>query len=284
MGGRKQDTIVVLHGGPGFTLSYLADDLAPLATRHTLIFYDQRGAGRSSLVRDSLFLDASRFVDDLEAVRTHFRQQYVTLLGHSWGAAIAAMYAQQYPERVGRMILVGAIPARRAGLVDAFQRMDAMRDSAMRQQLQERRAARLANPGDAAACRAYYAVWFRVAVVDPADLARSRGDFCAGEPASLENKVRQVDRYTMVSLGEWDWRQSLGDVRAPALIIHGSEDFISLESSREWATALPRARMLVLQGVGHFPYLEAPEPFFAAVHAFMRGDWPEGAEPVAGSP
>jgi len=50
--GSGADTIIVLHGGPGFTLDYLAADLEPLAARHTLIFYDQRGAGRSTLISD----------------------------------------------------------------------------------------------------------------------------------------------------------------------------------------------------------------------------------------
>lgn len=56
---------------------------------------------------------------------------------------------------------------------------------------------------------------------------------------------------------------------------------ISVDSAREWAAALPDARLLLLQGVGHFPYLEAPEAFFAAVDAFVGGAWPRDAQPVA---
>ena len=80
------DTIIVLHGGPGFTMEYFAKDLEPLAASHTLLFYDQRGAGRSTLVSDSASLDGKRFAEDLEAVRRHFGLEQVTLLGHSWGA------------------------------------------------------------------------------------------------------------------------------------------------------------------------------------------------------
>ena len=56
--GREGDTVVVLHGGPFFSLGYIAADLEPLADRHVLLFYDQRGSGRSTLVADSLSLDA----------------------------------------------------------------------------------------------------------------------------------------------------------------------------------------------------------------------------------
>jgi pimeloyl-ACP methyl ester carboxylesterase len=40
-------------------------------------------------------------------------------------------------------------------------------------------------------------------------------------------------------------------------------------------------RLLLLEGVGHFPYVEVPERFFAAVEEFLLGRWPMGAQPVA---
>jgi proline iminopeptidase len=56
---------------------------------------------------------------------------------------------------------------------------------------------------------------------------------------------------------------------APALIVHGSADAISAHSAREWAAALPNARFALLEGVGHFPYLESPERFYPLVNAFL---------------
>ena len=98
--------------------------------------------------------------------------------------------------------------------------------------------------------------------MNAAALQSSRGDFCAGPPEALANKVRSVDRITLPSLGDWDWRPALGAVNAPALVIHGAHDHVPLESAREWASALPNGRLLVLEGSGHFPYLEMPERFF----------------------
>ena len=91
MMGSGQDTLVVIHGGPGFSMDYFLEDLSPLAANHVLLFYDQRGAGGSTLVSDSASLNAQRFVDDLEAIRKHFRISRLKLLGHSWGTAVAAM-------------------------------------------------------------------------------------------------------------------------------------------------------------------------------------------------
>jgi proline iminopeptidase len=278
--GVKADTVIVLHGGPGLTMDYLAEDLTPLAAHHTLIFYDQRGAGRSTLVADSAGLDGGQFADDLEAVRRHFRLDRVTLLGHSWGAGVAALYASRFPDRIERLLIVDGIPLQRQGLVDAFQELAAGRDSATRSEMERLMEARRADPGDIRACHAYYELWFEPFFADPSDMKRSKGDFCAGTRESRRNKIASVDRYVAASLGQWDWRPALGQVKVPALIIHGTADPLPVESGREWAAAIPGARFLLLQGVGHFPYVEAPDRFFGAVRTFLSGSWPDGAERV----
>ena len=237
--GAARDTIVVLHGGPGFSHAYLADDL--------------------------------------EAVRQHFGLTRVTLLGHSWGAAVAALYAFRHPERVGALLLVGALPPTRAGLAQTFAAIGTRRDSAGTRRLRETRATWLAEPGDAAACRAYYTEWFQPFFPDPSMLPRTRGDFCAGTPEALRNKVASVDRFTFASLGDYDWRPALRNVTARTLVLQGTADVFPPSSVREWVAALPNARMLLLDGVSHFPYLEAPDRFGAAVDAFMSGGWPAGA-------
>ncbi|HYF38315.1 MAG TPA: alpha/beta fold hydrolase [Gemmatimonadales bacterium] len=276
--GTGRDTVIVLHGGPGFTMDYLAEDLKPLAADHTLLFYDQRGAGRSSLVTDSAALDGQRFAEDLESLRKHFRLERVTLLGHSWGAGVAALYSARYPDRISRLLIVDGIPLRRQELVSASQNLSARRDSASRAQMEKWMEARRADPGDARACRAYYVIWFAPFFPDTTALRRSRGDFCAGTPESRRNKITSVDRYVLASLGEWDWRPALHRVRRPALVIHGEADPLPVASAREWVAALPNAKLLLLRQVGHFPYLEQPEVFFAAVRTFLRGAWPKGAE------
>lgn len=281
LAGAGPDTLVVVHGGPGFSMDYFAEDLEPLAERHALLFYDQRGTGGSSLVGDSAALDAERFADDLEAVRRRFGLERVNMLGHSWGAGVAALYAARHPERVGRLVIVGGIPLRRQGLMQAFDALAAGRDSATRHRMEEWRDARLANPGDAEACRAYYVLWFQPFFGDPAAAGRSKGDFCAGAPEALRNKIVAVDRFTMASLGDWDWRPALRQLAAPTLVIHGTSDPLPVESAREWAAAIPDARLLLLEGVGHFPYLEVPERFFTAVDEFLQGRWPDGTQTVA---
>ena len=128
--GSGRDTLVIVHGGPGMSFEYFGHELDPLASRgHALLFYDQRGAGRSTLVHDSAGLQASRFADDLEAVRRHFKLKSLNTLSHSWGPAVVALYATGHPERLGRTVLLDGIPLRRSELAEAFQQLDASRDT-----------------------------------------------------------------------------------------------------------------------------------------------------------
>lgn len=276
--GAAGEPVVLVHGGPGLTSDYLADDLMPMARKHSLLIFDQRGIGRSTLVSDSASLSAQRYVEDLEAIRKHLGLEQLTLLGHSWGAAPAGLYAMQYPERVRRMILVGTIPAAKGELASAFQAMAAGRDSGTLQRMSELARIRAATPDDLPACREYYKLWFTPFFADGSAASRMKGDVCAGSPESLRNKPN-VDKFTLASLGDWDWRASLGKAAAPTLIIHGERDPLPLESARKWATAMPNARLLALEGIGHFPHVEVPEVFFAAVDDFLAGRWPAAAKP-----
>jgi proline iminopeptidase len=276
--GDSADPLIVLHGGPGLTLEYLADDLSPLARERSVVFYDQRGTGRSTLVADPAALDAERFADDLDAVRQHFGLERVTLVGHSWGAGIAALYAMRYPDRVSRMVLIGPMPLRRSELDRSFAEIRASRSPEETERLLAARDAVRADPGNADACRGFYVLWFRPFFADPADMTKSRGDFCVSSTEALRNAGLAVGRHTMASLGDFDWRDSLNRVSSPVLVLHGNQDPIPVSAAKEWAAAFPNARLLLLEGVGHFPYVEAPEAFFPAVDAFLAGEWPEGAQ------
>lgn len=279
--GAGRDTLVVIHGGPGFSSDYFGHELDPLTSRgHALLFYDQRGAGRSTLVSDSAGLQAERFADDLEAVRRHFKLERMHTMSHSWGPAVVALYAMQHPERLGRTIILDGIPLRMSELVAAFQQLDASRDSASRRRLQEADAALKASPEDSTACVTANAIWFRPFFVDPDGPASRRLEVCTGSAAARRNSIENVERYVFPSLGDYDWRQAMAKVQAPTLVLHGERDVLPLAGAREWAATMPNARLFVLRGYGHFPYMEAPEPFFAAVDQFLKGGWPQGAEVV----
>ena len=104
--------LIVLHGGPGMSeMGFFRHCNAPLERHFTIVHWDQRGTGKSfdrSIPRSSMTLD--RFVADLDElvddVRLHFGKAKVAILGHSWGSALGAIYAERFPEKVS--VYVGA--------------------------------------------------------------------------------------------------------------------------------------------------------------------------------
>ena len=84
-GDPADQTVIVLHGGPGADYRYLLP-LQDLADDYHVVFYDQRGAGLSPRV-DPAELTAQSSIDDLDLIVDHYGGgQPVYLIGHSWGA------------------------------------------------------------------------------------------------------------------------------------------------------------------------------------------------------
>src|SRR5690349_11290357 len=83
---------VVLHGGPDFNHHYLLPEMDRLAGTFRLIYYDQRGRGRSSgdVVPEDVTIESE--VDDLDRLRVKLGLDTMALLGHSWGCIVAMEY------------------------------------------------------------------------------------------------------------------------------------------------------------------------------------------------
>lgn len=69
---------------------------------------------------------------------------------------------------------------------------------------------------------------------------------------------------------EYDVLMRLADHPTPTLLIHGDRDFIPVEMAADIAEVLPNAELVVLQGCGHFPYLEQPDDLVRVIDAFAR--------------
>lgn len=272
--GKGGDTLVVLHGGPGLNLEGLRSDLAPLARRHTLVYFDQRGSGPSEMP-DTLRLTADLMVKDLEAVRRAFRIERMTLLGHSWGGGLAVLYAAEYPRQVARMVLVGSIPPRPGKYLEQYNAAQAARrDSAetARQTISDsiQKVAKDPYP----ACRESIRIFLRGVAATGEAASRIRGDLCAATPVNLRlqgvmNRKVWESFWDTTAVEGYDWRPLARRVSAPTLLLHGNRDPLPLAGSEEWARVLPHARLQVIANAGHYPHAEQPEQFFPAVEAFL---------------
>jgi proline iminopeptidase len=273
--GHGPDTIVVLHGGPGLSASYLIDDLSKLEPSRTLIYYDQRGGGLSDLPAPSL-LTADRMVADLEALRQHFGLERLTLMGNSWGGALAALYTISHPDRVARMVLLGPAPSsssirvpERAGIFARFSEAELAALIALNQQL-----AVAPDAQTAALCEQTFAYVFARYQFRAASLADMRGRWCSGSPAAMRYGNFVTGGAVVGSLGaSYDipaaLAQALAGRQVPTLVIEGTASpFVA--SARAYAAAIPGAQLELIENAGHFPWLEEPHAFFHTVRQFLQ--------------
>jgi len=114
-GNPANPVVVVVHGGPGGDYGYLLN-LHQLEDDYFVVFYDQRGAGLSPRV-DASELTLQSSIDDLHRIVTHYGDgKPVNLIGHSWGAMLAAGYIGQYPQFVDKAVLAEPGALDNAGL------------------------------------------------------------------------------------------------------------------------------------------------------------------------
>ena len=261
---------VLLHGGPGSNMNAVWPDLRPLGEGRTIVMYDQRGGGRSEIIKDASRLTAAHHVRDLEALRAGLGLQRFALIGESWGAGLAILYAAEYPEHVERLLLIGPMPPTRAILE---RRMDESDESvAFRRRLADTARAMPESPDPVATCREFFSVYLKQFFVDPEAQARRRGSSCDAPPEGVRNYF-VVNEATFASLGDYDFRPLLARLRMPAMVIEGERSIPStVESARVMARSLPNATLVLVPEAGHYPQVERPDVFFPVVEEFLSGD------------
>jgi pimeloyl-ACP methyl ester carboxylesterase len=255
---------------------YLEQALMPLAAAdRRLVFYDPRARGRSE-AGDRARISLDRQVADLDAVRAGLGIDSMALIGWSGLAMETAVYAMRHPERVVRLVQVAPVAARDEPYNPQAYRTRASRtDTAALARVRARRERGDLAADEAAYCRAVRDVTTRASVTDPS-LVPPLPDVCR-YPNEYPDSLGLVFGPLLSSFRGYDWREGAAALSIPRLVIHGMQDAFPLEGSREWVGPSSNARLLVIDGAGHFPFLEQPAVFFPAVEVFLRGEWPRGA-------
>jgi proline iminopeptidase len=249
---------IILHGGPGAHHDYLLPGFDALARGRELIYYDQRGGGRSPVSRDTP-VGWREQVADLEELRIQWGFEQLSLIGYSWGGLLALLYALEHPIEVARLALVSPAPAwceaRRQ-----FERRFEERNLAPA--LQEDRAA-LRSSGLRERDPAAYAQ--RVFELSVAPYFFDPGRARDLTPFRVTGRTQQE---VWASLGDYDLRAKLSDLRLPAILLQGDSDVIPVETSREVARLL-QADFHLLPRCGHVPYIEARDDFVRLLDGFL---------------
>jgi pimeloyl-ACP methyl ester carboxylesterase len=251
--------IVVLHGGPAAGHEYLLPAFAKLPGR--IVLYDQRGCGRS-LVPPGTALD---FEANLRDVGTVLEDVGATdLVGYSFGGLFAMVYAARNPGRIRRLALASSAPphhAFRAGLDAALAASQSSPWVAAERAALERSGLRESLPEEYR--RRRFSLTVAGYFADPR--------LCYGlVPFKVQSRTADAIKE---SVGDYDFRDEVAGLDGSrTLFLHGEADPIDWRLLRQTADACG-ATFELLTASGHVPYLEAAEPFFSILRAFL-GDAP----------
>jgi proline iminopeptidase len=262
--------LVVLHGGPDFNHHYLLPELDRLSAALRLIYYDQRGRGKSSPGVDPEDVSIDSEVADLEHIRRHLGLEAISLLGHSWGGVLAMEYAVRHPDRVAGLILMNSAPASYADRMIPGERSRAA-DAESRARMRSIAETPEYAAGNIAVEAEYYREHFRAAVRRPEDLERVVGSLRVHFSPEDIVKARAIESRLYAQtwdLPGYDLLAMLRRTRPRMLVIHGEHDIIPLECAINVAAAVPGARLVVLEDCGHFAFLDRPAEVFDAIADF----------------
>lgn len=240
--------------------------LSGLAGEWTVVFYDTRGRGLSTPVRDSALLGMEHEIADIAAVHEHFGGEPAAVAGWSLWGGFAQLYAARHPGRVRGVIAFGPIePA-----ADPYAQMETLKPGPDFEALD----AYLASVSDATpgyeACLGAYDIIHVSQVADAsAHLIPDLNRKACAQPNEWDDNVIFTVLPIFESMGDWNWLDELATVEAPVLIVHGDQDTVVPAGIEANVAELPDARVVVVEDAGHMGFVEHPERYVEIVDAFL---------------
>ena len=248
--------VLLLHGGPGLGFDYLRELADELAEENDVAWYQQRGLAPSAAVGPYTVAtdvaDAGRVLDGLS-----WDKAYV--VGHSWGGHLALHVAEALPHRVLGVLAVDPLGSVGDGRWPEFDEEMFRRTPepvrARARELDELTTAGAAS--DELALEQMRLVW-------PAYFADPDAAPPIPELRMASTRSAQMGRSIFAELPALE--AGLADIRLPVGFVHGSRSPMPLAASTDAADRIPGAWVDVVDGAGHFPWVEAP----GAVRAALR--------------
>ena len=261
--------------GPSSDLYF--NTLKGLEEHFTVVYLDSRGSGRSEAPPEPTGYRYDDFAADLEALRVHLGCGPVWAAGHSMAGILAMRFALMYPPSCAGLVLIDS---------------DYLRDKAWKADAVPRRARRENEPWYKEALAAQATVHDSQEKIDQAvrmgllfafhDVTKAslleQGDPPptptppnSPPPNSPPPGPRSSSSQAMRGVAESNKGQPvlpLEQIKAPTLILVGaSDDRCSIFQATRLHLGIAGSKLMVIEEAGHFPWLEQPEAFFAAVRS-----------------
>ena len=252
--------LFMVNGGPGFAHDYVhcSDAWDAIAKHRRVVFYDQRGVGRSARLTKNQSCTLADQIEDLEAVRAHVGADHIDLLGHSYGGYLVMAYAARHPEHVRHLMIVDSAAPKWDDTVFLFK-------DVFPEGMGQQAAVQFAEAmGDTEALATDLSEYFKMLFLSP----ENRDRYMAIHREY--GYVKSVNELLNADFKKYDLNPELPKFRFPTLVICGRYD-MNVAPSVAWkiARAIPGARFEVFEKSGHLPYFEEPEKFVRVIEEFL---------------
>lgn len=258
----RGEPVVILHGGDGEAVNW-APLLAPLQDRVAAFAADRPGCGLSDAFDYRTVDLRSHAADFVASLLDGLGLESASLVAGSMGGFFALAAALAHPSRVRRLVLVGFAAGMTPEIGPAMRKICASPETA---------AEFMKDRDTMEAQKGQYRDMFHF---DPARLpdlyfesriAGLRLPSERGTWATLLTRIGSADGLRPeVYLGD-----DLPRVAAPTLMLWGEHDFAPAELGRLVTARIPRSTFVFMEGVGHFPFLEAPERTAQLIAEFVH--------------
>ena len=248
--------VLLLHGGPGMAFDYLRDLADELAEENDVAWYQQRGQ-EPSAVEGPYTVAAD--VEDARRVLDALGWEKAYVVGHSWGGHLALHVAEAMPERLLGVLAVDPLGSVGDGRWPEFDE-EIFRRTPEETRARAREIDELSMAGEAddeLALEGMRLVW-------PAYFADPER-----APPMPELRISSERSGAMVPSIQAELpalEAGLPEIRVPVGFVHGSRSPMPLAASTDGAERIPGAWVEVVEGAGHFIWVEAP----GAVRAALR--------------
>ncbi len=252
--------LLCINGGLHFGHDVLWPALAPLAERRQMVFFDQRGRGKSQSPPGVRKARIEHDAGDVSAIRVALGIERWNVLGHSWGGGIAMLSTAEDQDAVNRLVLVDAVGPTSEWLSQLHATAVARLEGERKQTL-ESLDPRLLHYDDIALHAAYtsalYPAWFH-----DRDFAAIFSSPRAGSAvgAAVAAALRREG---------YDWTREIASIDVPTLILHGEGDILGPDVPGSLAGLIQGSQVAMIPHAGHMPFWEAPSEFFRRVEDFL---------------
>jgi pimeloyl-ACP methyl ester carboxylesterase len=266
----KGPALFLVPPGWGVGSAYLKRGFNSLAKHFRLIFVDTRGSGHSARPADPSKMGSVDMADDLEALRIHLGLSEISILGHSNSGAIALSYAERFPDKVDKLVLIDSQVLGLSAAADT-------------QKILQERASDSRYEAALKAVSEFFSGQSNAAQNDESleSFIDQALPLYLHKPEKTLALLKQhisgpISSYAFTSqfaadaANRTDLTQSLGRITAKVLITVGRHDYICpLALSEHLHKGIPQSQFVIFEESGHFPWLEEPNKFFVTLNAFL---------------